>query len=143
MSDRPLAVTVAEFRAYLPVFGNSAEYPDDAIGFWLQEGSNQCDPLVWRNLLKQGVIFFTAHMLTLMGTTASSKNGQAGLELSKTVGKVSVDYDTTAVSMKDGGPWNATSYGTQFLFYARMVGSGPKQITGPMVFPPFYPVVVF
>ncbi len=142
-NNRTPALTVPEFRATYPVFGNADEFPDDTIELWIQRASNMLDPLVWKDLWRMGVEYFTAHNLVIGQRLATSNaKGQAGLELSKTVGKVSVDYDTTATSMKGGGPFNATTWGTQFLFYAQMVGSGPIQITGPMWFPPAFPVAL-
>lgn len=137
-SNSPLALTVAQFRDSYPVFGNAAEFPDSQIEYWLQEGSNMCDANRWGNLLALGVGFFTAHYLTIMKRlNMSGANGQAGLVLSKTVGKASVDYDTTATAVKNAGPWNATTFGQNFIEYARMVGSGGWQATGPLVVPPY------
>lgn len=137
MSGTTPPFTVQEFRALLPVFGNAEEYPDDTLTYWIQDAADQLDPLVWASLWSKGVMLYTAHTLELFRRLGGdSNNGVVGLELSKTVGKVSVDYDTTATSMKDGGPFNTTTWGTQFLFYARMVGAGPRQITGTMRTPP-------
>ena len=47
---------------------------------------------------------------------------------SKSVDKVSVGYDSGAVALQDGGFFNLTTYGIQFLQLARMVGTGGIQL---------------
>ncbi|MBX9696911.1 MAG: DUF4054 domain-containing protein [Alphaproteobacteria bacterium] len=47
---------------------------------------------------------------------------------SKSVGGVSVGYDSTAQSEKDAGWWNRTTYGQQFIRLVRIFGAGAIQL---------------
>jgi hypothetical protein len=53
-----------------------------------------------------------------------------GLVSSKSVNGVSISYNNGLAIEANGGFWNLTSYGMRFLYFAKMAGSGPVQITG-------------
>lgn len=129
-----LVVSAAQFRADMPEFADPAAYKDVMINRLSGVAQNQLDAARWADMYQQGIEWWVAHFLALsrrngMGGAAP---GTSGLALSKTVGKASVDYDTTATTIKDGGPWNLTTYGTQLLWWARLVGIGGFQVTGDM-----------
>lgn len=132
-----LIVSEAQFRSDMPEFATDAPlpggFPSNLVSRWLLQAQKQLDPTRWTDMYQQGIEWFVAHQLTL-AKRDSMPNGQgsSGLPLSKTVGRGSVDYDTTAVTLKDGGPWNLTTYGTQLLYWARLFGSGGLQATGPI-----------
>jgi len=43
--------------------------------------------------------------------------------------EISVSYDVGAVTIEGAGQWNLTTYGTQFLELANLVGMGPIQVS--------------
>ena len=136
----PPVMTAAQFRGLYPEFSDIAAYPDAIVELWIQTASDQLDPLRWANLLFLGVANFTAHYLAIgrknyLSASAGGAPGGAGLANLKTVGRATVQLDTENTTVKGAGFWNLTTYGTQFIYFARMVGSGGQQVTGPMVLP--------
>jgi hypothetical protein len=111
----------AQFKTDFPAF---AAADDARVGFWLALGVRLLPADRWADLLDTGLELYVAHQLTL-----EKKAGNVvGQVTSKTVDKVAVSYDTAAVSLADGGHYNATSYGIQLLQLARMVGAGGFQL---------------
>ena len=53
-----------------------------------------------------------------------------GVVSSQGAGGVSVSFDTSLGGMPDGGPWNLTTYGTRFLYMARLAGMAPRTYAG-------------
>lgn len=125
----------ADFRAAFPEFSDVARYPDAMLNFWSVLATAQVDPCRWGTQTNVGIYLYVAHEITMAaqnfntgaigGVPGSSSPGAIG---SKTIGSVSVTYDTTSSSEKDGGWWNGTSYGRQFLRLARIFGSGVVQL---------------
>ncbi len=121
-------MTPAQFRAAFPEFANTTAYPDPAIEFQITLAEKRLPEDRWDDLLEHGTGLFTAHFLTLNARNAKSGGAVLMPVASKAVDKVSVSYDTTMATLADGGHWNSTSYGVQFLQLARMVGAGGVQL---------------
>lgn len=117
-------MNVAGFRAAYPEFADAIRYPDQSIAAQLTVAAIRLPSDRWDTLLDTGVGLFVAHALSVINRGASIIAPQS----SKAVDKVSVSYDTAAVSLVDGGYWNATAYGIQFLQLARMIGAGGIQL---------------
>jgi hypothetical protein len=62
------------------------------------------------------------------GVIGGVPGGNSGPASSKTVGSVTVAYDTAQTAEKDAGYWNLTTYGKQFIRLARMFGAGCIQL---------------
>lgn len=127
-------VTVAQFRQDFPEFADATAYPDGNVQFWLTFASNLINVDRWGNLADMGVELLTAHNLVLWkrASIAASKGGLPGLSTgvtsSKAVADVSVGYDTAVASVKDGGNYNLTDYGTRYLDLVSMMGAGGLQL---------------
>lgn len=121
-----MAVTAAQFRLDFPEFGDTTRYPDALVTFWLNFAVTMLTPTAarWDTVFNMGVELMTAHQVTL----AKRAGALAAPQASKAVDKVSVSYDTSAVTLENGGHWNGTSYGVQFLQLARMIGAGGIQL---------------
>lgn len=123
-----------DFVTLYPEFANSTTYPTATIQQWLTVAYAQLNGERWAAMLDLGAGLFTAHMVAVsaMNTAAAAKGavpGQSsGPVASKSVGAVSVSYDTGAALMDKAGHWNLTNYGTRFLQLSRMVGSGPVAV---------------
>jgi hypothetical protein len=134
-------VTIApsDFVAIFPEFGNGTTYPTAQIQFYLNQAYAMLNPVPWGALQDQGVGYYTAHNLAIaqqrqLSATAGGVPGASqGMTSSKSVDKVSISYDTQAIALENGGLYNQTTYGIQFLTLARMVGSAPTQIVGSCV----------
>jgi hypothetical protein len=116
---------IAVFRQHFPEFADSATYPDSSIEFWAGIGEARLPVERWGNLYNHGLELFVAHNITLAqaGTSAGG-----GLLASKTIGSVSVSYDTGAVAAAGASHYNQTVYGRRFWELARMRGAGVLQV---------------
>lgn len=130
-----MTVDIATFRANFPEFSNTTPYPDPQVQFYLDYSVIALSEIRWNTLLDQGTQLFVAHNLALAAQRAKAAATGAipgvtqGAVNAKAVDKVSVGYDSTVVTLKDGGHWNLTTYGIQFLQLARMVGAaGIRQL---------------
>ena len=94
----------------------------------------QVDCRVWKNETQLGINLYVAHEITLEAQSiASAKVGgvpgqQAGQANTKTVGSVTIGYDSVSASERDAGWWNLTTYGKQFIRLARIFGVGAVQL---------------
>ena len=118
---------ITTFREDFPEFASETTYPDPQITFWSEIAEKRLIVSRWADLYAHGVELATAHYLTVAAKNAVSPGGAQGLQTSKSVGDVSASYDVQAISLKDGGQWNMTSYGRQFLELARLCGMGGYQ----------------
>lgn len=134
-----MAVTPASFRSTFPEFTDSGRYPDPQIAFWITASVAQVNEARWGELTDLGVSLQVAHQLALSTSTASgspkSVPGTAvtGVVSSKSVGGVSVSYDTNSAIEEGGGHWNLTTYGTRYIRLARQIGAGPVEVNVPSV----------
>lgn len=125
---------VQAFREAYPEFNDTAKYPDAMISSWAALAQAMVNPCRWRSQTALGVNLYVAHEITLQSQQAQAANaggspaGPSGVVNSKTVGSVTVAYDTASAVEKDAGWWNLTLYGRQFIRLARIFGSGPVQL---------------
>lgn len=131
-----LPFTVAEFRSAYPEFQNTAVYPDAAITYWISVSTLFVNPCVWEDKFGFGCSLWTAHNLVLQQQAlgAAQAGGYPGISKgaisSEGAGAVSLSYDTASVSEPDAGAYNLTTYGKEFIRYARIMGAGVFQIGG-------------
>ena len=125
---------IAQFRKSFPEFSDIVRYPDAQIDFWSKLAIAQVNENAWRNQTLTGVSLYIAHEITISAQNAKASaaggapGGQSGPVNSKTVGSVTVAYDTQAAIEKDSGHWNLTIYGRQFIRLARIFGAGAVQL---------------
>ena len=125
---------VAAFRVNFPEFASVTKYPTTQIDFWAGVAELMVLEAVWKNMHTQGVQLYVAHEITLAaqnaaaGASGGTPGTSGGVASSKSVGSVSVGYDSTATSEKNAGYWNLTNYGKQFIRFARMFGAGAIQL---------------
>jgi Protein of unknown function (DUF4054) len=121
---------IAQFRLDFPEFGNDTRYTDSMCAYWSALAENLHDNdrfgAVYTNLIE----LYTAHCLTIQARDIAVSNdggfpeGQAGAVTSKSVGSVSVDYESQFSFDKNGTWFNSTIYGRQYLQLAKMFGKG-------------------
>lgn len=127
------------------MFGSRANYPDEAINYWLAIAGlmlNQdrlglpsqtadAPPTTKLDFLTE---LFVAHNLVLerQAAVAASTGGfpgtQQGVVSSKSVGAVSISYTVAEIAELNSGYWAETTYGLRFLRFVRFFGAGPVQI---------------
>lgn len=124
-----------DFRAIMPAF--SAEIvPDDILQHFIDMANAVVKEARWLALWKEGMRLYIAHFLTLYletpqngATRQQLLNGGKiqGNKTSKSVGQVSVSYDTGSQATSDlegWAAWKLTTYGVQFATLAKMIGMG-------------------
>ena len=122
------------FRTNNPEFANVRYFPDAQIARWLAVGGKLLSADRWGELLDHGLELFVAHHISL--TRQNQKTAAAGGSVGqssgpvsgKTVDKVTVSYDTASATELNAGHWNLTTYGTQYIRLARMIGAGGLQL---------------
>lgn len=131
-------VSYATFIAAFPEFSNTALYPEAGVTFWITQAGIQLNARRFGASLDLATMLFVAHNMVLgaqalaTAATASGIVGESsGAVQSKTVGPVSVSYDTAAVSSDGAGFWNQTSYGQRYWQLAQTYCSGPSYVPGP------------
>lgn len=129
-----LTLDIPLFRTEFPEFSDVVAYPTPMISFWATLAEHQVRKQVWCDQWQTGVKLYTAHEITLAAQNAKAgaiggvPGTSGGVANTKTVGSVSVGYDSTVTSEKDAGYWNLTNYGKQFIRLARLFGMGAIQL---------------
>lgn len=133
-------ITPASFRQLFRAFGDAGDYPDLAIGTYITigtsflTGSAMFGASRWGSNLDYAMSLFVAHHLALdKRDEQAAANGAVPGEVrgpasAKTVDKVSVSYDTNAVTFENEAFWNQTRYGINLLQLAMMAGAGGIQL---------------
>lgn len=122
------------FRASFPEFADTAVYPDPMILVWSTLAEAQVLECVWKTVQPLGVQLYTAHELTLaaqnvrIAAFGGIPGTSGGIANTKTVGSVTVGYDSVTTGEKDAGYWNLSNYGKQFIRLARIFGAGAIQL---------------
>jgi len=122
---------IEQFRKDFTEFSKVEDYPDSMIKFWSATAELSISKDRAGNLYLTVSELATAHYITLArndslsaSTGASPGAGGGGVVSSKTIGSVSVNYDTAITAIKDGGHWNQTKYGRMYLEHMRRLGAG-------------------
>jgi hypothetical protein len=127
-------MTAVDFRRDFPAFIDSNAYPGPVIDMYLGVALTLLRPERWTTALDYGTGLFVAHNLMLEAKEmASAANGKtssstAGPISSKSVGGISVSYDSSSGVEVGAGHWNDTTYGRRFIRLAKMMGAGPITI---------------
>jgi hypothetical protein len=128
-----MTITATQLRGNFTEFSNTVTYPDSLISFWLQVAYMMLPACNWGVALDLGAQLYAAHNLVLEGlANAEAGNGAppqlaVGPIITKTVGEVTVTYDTASGVNVEDTHWNMTTYGTRFITFARQFGAGPRQ----------------
>lgn len=130
---------IKAFRNAFQEFESTKKYPSEMITFWSNVALAQVNQRAWCNQWATGVQLYTAHEITLAAVNAKSgltggvPGSSGGIANSKTVGGVTVGYDSENTSEKDAAWWNLTNYGKQFIRLAKLFGAGAIQLNGPVL----------
>ncbi len=121
---------IDRFRADFPEFSDEERYSDDVIGFWAGIVEQRMNPVRarWEGIYDQAVELATAHYVAIAKKNEGAPGSAGGLAAGKSVGGVSVSYDTSAIAVEGAGHWNQTSYGRQYMELAMVAGMGAVQL---------------
>lgn len=123
--------TIPDLLNAFPEFSNANQYPPDRITFWLGVSQNMVNQRLWGLMYSQGVFLLTAHYLTLDAINRNQlKDGALpgtvdGLDTGQKSDVESYTLSVSDLTLKDGGMFNKTSYGIQYLQLAKWRGSVP------------------
>lgn len=132
MSEAP--IPEPRFRELFPAFIDLVRFPTAQVELYLDLAFKQLDVRRWGDMHDLGQQLFVAHLLTLddldtqAGARGNANGAQPGVVTSKSVGGVSLSYDTSSVMEQGAGFWNATSYGRRFWRFMRLAGMSPIHI---------------
>lgn len=127
-------LTIAQFRADFPEFGGTDKFPNAQVQYWMTLSTLLMNVSRWGSLYFTGQELFIAHHCSIEAhAMEETKNGgipgkMAGAISGKSVGGVSVSYDTGSTIEPNAGHWGLTIYGNRFVQLMRMVGAGPIQL---------------
>jgi len=121
-------MNIDTFRITFPEFGDATQYPTAMIMFWSAVAEMTLSADRWGEMYAHGMSLFVAHHIAIAASnkSASTSGGTPGQSLgvieSKSVGSVSVSYDTSSSTEMNAGHWNQTIYGRQYIRLARTLG---------------------
>lgn len=127
-------MTTAQFRTLFPEFADIARYTDSLIDGWIAIATLSVNPCRWLQQTNLGIGLYVAHEITIEANNIRAANNGgtpgtfAGIANNKTVGSVTVGYDTTSTAEKDAGYWNTTTYGKKYYRLVRIFGAGCVQL---------------
>ncbi|WP_429498951.1 DUF4054 domain-containing protein [Robbsia andropogonis] len=125
---------VPSFREQFPEFSDTSLYPDAWISPWLTVAVMLVNADRFGELTDYAVALVAAHHLVIASKDAKAAmaggvpGAITGPTASKSVDKVSVSYDTSAVKLEDAGFWGMSSYGLRFFTLCNMFGAGGFQL---------------
>lgn len=125
---------VAQFRLDFPEFADDDVYTDGMCEFWsgLGEQMNSLD--VFGSVYNKLIELFTAHNISIQAKNIAVTDvggvptGDGGALSTKTVGSITMEYDTASSSVLDAGDFNLTSYGRQYVMIRNMFSCGVMQV---------------
>ena len=129
-----MTTDTCEFKKVFPEFADDNKYPPAQIEYWGSIAELRLNADRWGNLLTHGKYLFIAHNVALSAQAVAAANQgssvlqSTGLLAGKSVGDVSISYDTSASNEEGGGNYNLTRYGRDLLRLARIVGIGGAQL---------------
>lgn len=129
-------VDAATFRASFPEFADTTKYPDAQINFWIGISPVYLSTNIYTDAQTLDFVtqLFVAHNITISrlnqftAQVGGIPGAVAGPTTSKTVDKVGYASAAQLVTLENGGAWNLSQYGIQFLQIARMWGAGGAQL---------------
>lgn len=121
---------IEQFRIDFAEFSDETKYPEPLVVFWSGIGEKLLNTNRWGDLLEQGLCLYTAHQLVLArknlnAVEAGSDPGvDTGIISQQSAGSVSFGVDVQSSAENEGGFWNETVYGRQYLRLAKIIGIG-------------------
>lgn len=105
------------YENFREAFVEFDDYPESRVRYFLERAVDAIPEGHFGRETDFGRFLYVAHHLTVLGSgEAGSSVGstpKTGIA-SKTVGSVSISYDTSSSTEADAGYWNATGYGRLF-----------------------------
>jgi hypothetical protein len=119
-------VDAAGFRAYLPVFSDTAAWPDTAITAALLKSAIYINATEWTSFTDEATAAWVADRLVTdkVLSTTGPLGSISGLETMKQVGKVTVQRDAQIILRTMANPYLLTSFGRRYNYLVGLVFGG-------------------
>ena len=126
-------VTTEQFFSFFSFFNNPQYYPPAIVETYLKLALNFVPADRWGETWAYGVSLVCAHLLTIyrmsMNDIAKGGSGNVvGVVTSVSAIGVSKGINVDIGSIENGGFWNTTQFGRQYLTFVRLFGFGVKQL---------------
>jgi hypothetical protein len=130
-----MTITADTFRSQFPEFEDTAKYSDARISFWIGVAYQMLNASILGDSLDFIAMLYVAHNMAIQARNILSADtgipgAGSGVVSSKSVGPMSVSYDTEKTTLEGAGSYNSTIYGVQFIELIRMFGSNGVQLYG-------------
>ncbi|NIV93798.1 DUF4054 domain-containing protein [candidate division KSB1 bacterium] len=119
-----MAVTPTTFKDRYPEFSSES---DSRIQIFIDDAELELEESRWGDLYDRGLSALTAHLLAIANKNAAgsgSGTALAGKLASRTVGSVSVSFNSGQSTGSTEDFYLSTSYGAEYWRLAKMVGMG-------------------
>lgn len=106
-------------------FSEFSKIGDEVILNFIEEAKLQINPKIWGRYYEVGVIYLTAHLITMQGLlNDSTTNNPTPIQevSSKSVGALSISYTSNKTGFEnESGDYFLTKYGKRFLELKKIV----------------------
>lgn len=123
-----MAVTVADFRARFPEFGdNTGDFPDARVTLALADALLNMNVYAWGLRADMGQVYMAAHLLAIEGDAFGGIGGTSfGAVTQESVGEISRSFAAPSGALTDSdGDLLWTKYGMVFSRLKRNIVSTP------------------
>lgn len=120
-----------EYRIVFPEFSDYAKYPVARVTYFAGLADKSLNRDTLGDLYDHCRYLFVSHHLAPSASnvaSASMPGDDANPVASKSVGDVSVSYDTASTTEAEAGLWNRTSYGRELIRLMRNAGGVVRYI---------------
>ena len=131
--NQPPTITQQQLFEFFPFLENTQNYPQASVQAYLSIAGNFVDQNIWGSVWSYGVALVTAHLLTIIRLTNEdiAKGGSGnvvGVVTSVSAIGVSKGINVDMGAVEDGGFWNTTQFGREYLSLAKLFGMGCAQL---------------
>jgi len=114
-----MSITVNEFKTKFPQF---AAVPTDSVQESIDEAVIILNETYWGTKYDLGLMYLTAHLLTLAQNAENGNSGSAGQVSGKAVDGTSVNYAVPIPDNSGDAFYSSTYYGQRYLTLRRYLG---------------------
>lgn len=122
-----------DFQTFITAFPEFSSVGEDRVLYFVERAMDAVPTGRFGKETDFGRGLFIAHHLAVLGTGidgGASGAAPKGVVSSKTVGSVSVGYDTGTSAESEAGYWNATGYGRLYWQLLKKYRRLPKVVCG-------------
>lgn len=112
-------ITPADFKTRFPEY---TSVDDARIQLFIDDAVLEIDEAAWGDLYDKGLLYLTAHFLTIAESTSSGNSGGVAQTASQSVDGVSIAYATPSADSASASVFASTAYGQEFMRLKKLLG---------------------